>query len=69
MGDNDAPIRMQQDPTKVWDELDDYTRNRVIEMFADMAFRAVVTNGLASRKSFLSEEPTERTDQTPDEEK
>jgi len=47
MSEDDASAPNHKDPAEVWCELDDDTRERVIEMFVDMAFR-VVHNQLQS---------------------
>jgi hypothetical protein len=41
MSEDDASARKEQDPAEVWGELDDITRERVIEMFVGMAIRLV----------------------------
>jgi len=59
MSENDAPARNQQDPAEVWGELDDNTRERVIEMFVDMAFRVVHDQLQSPREGLLPEDGNE----------
>jgi len=56
MSEDEGPIRIQADLASVWGELDPETRKRVIEMFSDMAFRAIVTQAQSSRRSLGSED-------------
>jgi hypothetical protein len=49
MSEDDDSAPNHKDPAEVWGELDDNTRERVIEMFVDMAFR-VVHNQLQSAR-------------------
>ena len=61
MSEGDASTQKQKDPAELWGELDDTTRERVIEIFVGMAFR-LVTNQADSKESKRtpSENPTER---------
>ena len=60
MSEDNALIRKQKDPAEVWGELDDAIRERVIEMFVDMAFRAVGAQLQLSREGLLQEDALEQ---------
>ena len=59
MSEDDAPARKEQDPAEVWGELDDNTRERVIEIFVDMAFRVVHDQLQSQREGLLPEDGNE----------
>jgi hypothetical protein len=59
MSEDDAPARKEQDPAEVWGALDDNTRERVIEIFVDMAFRVVRNQLQSSREGLLPEDGNE----------
>ena len=57
MSEDDASTRKQKDHhAEVWDELDDATRERVIDMFVDMAFRVVHNQLQSPREGLLPED-------------
>jgi hypothetical protein len=56
MSEDNASIRKQKDPAEVWGELDDDTRERVIGMFVDMAFRLVHNQLQSPREGLLPED-------------
>jgi hypothetical protein len=56
MSEDEGPIRIQADLASVWGELDPETRKRVIEMFSDMAFRAIARQSQSLNTSPGSED-------------
>ena len=57
MSEDNASTRKQKDhPAEVWGELDDSTRERVIEIFVDMAFRIVHSQLQSPREGLLPED-------------
>jgi len=56
MSEDNASTRKQKDPAEVWGELDNNTRERVIEMFVDMALRAVHNQLQSPREGLLPED-------------
>jgi len=59
MSEDDASTRKQKAPAEVWGELDDTTRERVIEMFVDMAFRVVHNQLQSPRERRFPEDGTD----------
>jgi len=59
MSEDDAPARKEQEPAEVWGELDDNTRERVIEIFVDMAFKVVHSQLQSPREGLLPEDGNE----------
>jgi len=60
MSENDDPAGKQQDPAKVWGELDDTTRERVIEMFVDMALQVVLRHSELSLGNIKGRDETKQ---------